>query len=73
MRRAAEGLSLAQVMRRTQQGPLRSVRQRLQRGVADRAETVRWAHSPAEALRIWWTLVDVTRTDTWRMAVGAKS
>lgn len=73
VRRAAEGLSLAQVMRRTQQAPLHSVRQRLQRGVADRAETARWARSPAEALRIWWTLVDVTRTDTWRMTVGAKS
>lgn len=73
VRRAAEGLSLEQVMRRTQQAPLRTLRQRLSRGVADRAETARWAHSPAEAMRIWWTLLDVTRTDTFRLATGAKS
>ena len=73
VRRAAEALSLTQVMHRTQQAPLRTLRQRLQRGVADRAETARWAHSPAEAARIWWTLLDVTRTDTFRLATGAKS
>ncbi|MCC7358335.1 MAG: nucleotidyltransferase family protein [Anaerolineales bacterium] len=72
VRRAADALSLAQAMRRTQQAPLRTFRQRLQRGLADRAETARWAHSPAEAARIWWTLLDVTRTDTFRLATGAK-
>jgi hypothetical protein len=73
VRRAAEGLSLDRVMRRTQQAPLRTLSQRLRRGVADRAETARWAHSPAEAVRIWGTLLDVTRTDTFRLATGAKS
>ncbi|MBF8284161.1 MAG: hypothetical protein HW378_3076, partial [Anaerolineales bacterium] len=40
--------------------------QRLRRGLADRAETARWAHSFDEWLRVWWSLVDVRRTDTWR-------
>jgi hypothetical protein len=70
VRRAAESLSVADVLRRTQQAPLRRLSQRLRRGVADRAETARWAHSPAEWLRVWWTLVDVSRTDTWQMIVG---
>lgn len=73
VRRAAEALSLAQVMRRTQQAPLRTLSQRLRRGVADRAETARWSHSPAETLRIWWTLLDITRTDTFRLATAGKS
>jgi hypothetical protein len=64
---AAERLSAADVMRRTQQPPLRTIRQRLQRGMADRAETARWAHSTGEWLRVWWTLFDVRRTDTWQM------
>jgi hypothetical protein len=67
VRRAADTLTLADVMRRTQVPPLRSVGQRLARGLADRRETSRWAHSPAEWLRVWWTLVDVRRTDTWRL------
>ncbi len=67
VRAAAEGLSLADVMRRTQKPPLRTIPQRLKRGVADRAETARWAHSLGEWLRIWGTLVDVRRTDTWQM------
>ncbi len=67
VRAAAETLSLADVLRRTQKPPLRTVRQRLQRGLADRAETARWAHSFDEWLRVWGSLVDVRRTDTWRM------
>lgn len=67
VRQVADTLSLAYVMRRTQAAPLRTVRQRLARGVTDRAETSRWAHSPAEWLRIWGTLVDVTKTDTWKL------
>jgi hypothetical protein len=67
VRAAAESLSLADVMRRTQKPPLRTIPQRLMRGVEDRAETARWAHSPGEWLRIWGTLVDVRRTDTWRI------
>jgi len=69
VRAAAEQLSLSEMMRRTQQPPLRTVTQRLRRGVEDRAETARWAHSFEEWLRVWWTLVDVWRTDTWRMLI----
>ncbi len=67
VRVTAESLTVRDVMRRTQKPPLRSIAQRLRRGVADRAETARWAHTGAEWLRIWWTLVDVRRTDTWQM------
>jgi hypothetical protein len=72
VRAVAETLSVADVLRRTQQPPLRRLRQRLARGVADRAETARWAHSLAEWLRVWWTLFDVTRTDTWHMLTGRR-
>lgn len=68
VRAVAETLSLADVMRRTQAPPLRTVSQRLARGVSDRTETSRWAHSAFEWLRVWWTLVDVTKTDTWKEA-----
>jgi hypothetical protein len=70
-RRAAEDLSVAEMLRRTQQPPLRTIGQRLRRGVADRAETARWAQTGAERLGIWWTLVDFRRTDTWRLLSGA--
>ena len=76
VRAAAESLSLADMLRRTQRPPLRTIPQRLRRGLADRAETARWAHSLDEWLRVWWSLVDVRRTDTWRMlksAIGEKS
>ena len=66
VRAVAETLSLADVLRRTQRPPLRTILQRLRRGLADRAETARWAHSFDEWLRVWWSLVDVRRTDTWR-------
>jgi hypothetical protein len=67
VRAVAETLSLADMLRRTQKPPLRTIPQRLRRGLADRAETARWAHSFDEWLRVWWSLVDVRRTDTWRM------
>jgi hypothetical protein len=69
VRVVADRISAAVVLRRTQQAPLRRLRQRLLRGVADRAETASWAHSPAEWLRVWFTLVNFTRTDTWRLLV----
>jgi hypothetical protein len=77
VRAAAQTLSLADVLRRTQKPPLRTIAQRLRRGVEDRAEAARWAHSRGEWLRVWWTLVDVRRTDTWQIIKsrisGAKS
>ncbi len=71
--RAANGLSLADMMRRTQQAPLRTVGQRLRRGVRDRAETARWAQSPGEWLRIWGSLFSFWRTDTWRLVTQRRS
>jgi hypothetical protein len=65
VRAVAESLSLADVVRRTQKPPLRTLAQRLRRGLADRAETARWAHSLHEWTRVWWSLADVRRTDTW--------
>jgi hypothetical protein len=70
VRAAAERLSLAAVVQRTQVPPLRSLPQRLRRGLSDRAETARWAHSPVEWTRIWWTLLDVARTDTFHGLVS---
>jgi hypothetical protein len=64
---AAERLTVLDVMRRTQQPPLRTIGQRLRRGVADRAETAKWAQTTHEWLGVWWTLIDVRRTDTWQM------
>jgi hypothetical protein len=73
VRAAAANLTVADILRRTQRPPLRTIRQRLRRGVADRTETARWAHSGAEWLRIWWTLVDIRRTDTWQMLRPAQN
>ena len=67
VRAVAERLSVADVMRRTQKAPLRTIGQRLRRGVADRAETASWAHSSGEWLKVWWTLFDVRRTDTFQL------
>ena len=64
---AAETLSLSDVLRRTQRPPLRTLPQRIKRGFEDRLETARWAHSFDEWRRIWGTLFDFTRTDTWQI------
>lgn len=67
VRQVAETLSLADMMHRTQQAPLRTMGQRLHRGVRDRAETARWAQSPGEWARIWGSLFSFWKTDTWRL------
>lgn len=66
-RRRVAALTLADVLRRTQQKPLRGVVQRLQRGVADRAEAARWASDWRGQWRVWRTALDVGRTDTARL------
>ncbi|MEP7200597.1 MAG: nucleotidyltransferase family protein, partial [Chloroflexota bacterium] len=71
VRAHAETISLDDVMQRTQQPPLTMLRQRLLRGVQDRAETARWAGTIGERWNVWRTLLDVTRTDTGRM-IGEK-
>ena len=70
VRAAIKTLSLPDLLRRTQRAPLLTIAQRLRRGVEDRAETARWAHSPTEWLHVWWTLLYVRRTDTWRLLRG---
>jgi len=69
-RKAADQLTVTDMMRRTQRPPLRTIAQRLRRGIDDRAETARWAQSVSERARVWWTLVDFRRTDTWRLLRG---
>jgi hypothetical protein len=57
-------LDLAYILERSQQKPLVTVRQRLQRGWQDRAETARWAVNWHGRLQVWRTLFQPTRTDT---------
>jgi hypothetical protein len=70
LRRHVATLELADVLRRSQQKPLTTIRQRLQRGFADRAETARWAPDWRGRLQVWRTALDVTRTDTGRMLLN---
>jgi hypothetical protein len=67
VRAHAETLSLRDVMRRTQQPPLTTIAQRLQRGAQDRAETARWATTWGEWWNVWRTLLDVAKTDTGKI------
>lgn len=67
LRRRIDRLSLADVLRRTQQKPLTSIPQRIRRGLADRAETARWAASWRTKWAVWKTALRVGSTDTWRM------
>lgn len=67
LRQRVATLDLAYVLRRTQQKPLVSLGQRLQRGFKDRAEIARWSPTLAGKLRVWQTAVQFTRTDTAKM------
>ena len=60
-------MDLAYVLRRTQQKPLVTLGDRLQRGIKDRIEIARWAPTLAEKWRVWQTAVQFTRTDTVQM------
>lgn len=68
--RRIEQLSLADILRRTQQAPIVTLRQRLQRGVRDRAETARWAADWRAGWQVWRTLLQPARTDTGRLLLG---
>jgi hypothetical protein len=70
LRRRIERLSLADVLRRTQQRPLVSIPQRIGRGLRDRAETARWALGWRERWRVWQTALRVGRSDTGRLILG---
>jgi hypothetical protein len=63
-------LDLEHILKRTQQKPLTTLLQRLQRGISDRAETARWAESWPARWQVWRTLLAVGRTDTGQMLMG---
>lgn len=67
MQRYAESLTLRYVMERSQQKPLTTVWQRVQRGFLDRAETARWAANWQGRWQVWRTLLQPTRTDTGQL------
>ena len=63
-------LDLEHILKRTQQKPLTTLLQRLQRGISDRAETARWAESWPGRWQVWRTMLAVGRTDTGQMLLG---
>jgi hypothetical protein len=67
LRRRIEALELADLLRRTQQKPLRSISQRLQRGWRDRAETARWAAGWRGRWQVWRTLFRPWQSDTGQL------
>jgi len=67
MRHRVTQLDLSDILRRTQQKPLTSIRQRLMRGLRDRAETARWATDWHARLQVWKSALLFTRTDTAQM------
>lgn len=66
------GLTASGLFRRTQQPPLKTVGQRLKKGLADRRETARWAGSLRAKWRIWQTALAFYKTDTASLLVGRK-
>lgn len=67
LRQRVTALCLSDVLQRTQQSPLITIRQRIVRGFSDRAETARWARDLPDRLRIWGTILRPWRTDTGSM------
>ncbi len=63
-RRQAAKLNLAGLWWQIQQAPLTGLRQRLIRGIHDRAVAARWARHSREVLRVWRSALVFTRTDT---------
>jgi hypothetical protein len=70
LRTYINALDLKHILSRTQQKPFTNLRERLQRGYRDRAETARWAEGWNGRWQVWRTLLDVTRTDTGQMLMG---
>lgn len=60
------------LFKRSQQPPLLTLKQRLQRGVKDRRETARWAGSWSEKWQVWQTALAFHKTDTASLLVGKK-
>jgi hypothetical protein len=70
LQRRIVALELPDLMRRSQQTPLVTIRQRIGRGLADRAETARWAASWQDRWRVWRTAFQIGRSDTGRLILG---
>jgi hypothetical protein len=62
-------LNLNAVMKRTQQKPLRSIPQRIARGLSDRAQAASWAIGWGAWWRVWRSALNVARTDTGRQMI----
>ena len=63
-------MNVSDILKRTQQKPLNTLRDRLERGVRDRAETARWATDWNSRLNVWATLFDFKNSDTARIMSG---
>ena len=63
-------LSLADVVKRTQQKPITTLRERLRRGFADRVETASWAADWRGRWQVWQTAFNIFATDTGQMLLG---
>ena len=72
LRRRVEQLGLTEILQRTQQRPLRTIPQRIARGLHDRAEAARWAPDLRGRWRIWQTALRASRTDTGQMLLGRR-
>ncbi|MGB1251859.1 MAG: nucleotidyltransferase domain-containing protein [Candidatus Promineifilaceae bacterium] len=66
-------LGLRDILKRSQQKPVQTLSDRIQRGYQDRAATALWASDLNSRWQVWRTLVDVTKTDTGRMLLGQKA
>ena len=65
-----EHLSLDDILKRSQQKPVNTLTERIQRGYQDRAATAVWASDTRTRWQVWRTLIDVTKTDTGRLLMG---
>ncbi len=57
-------LDAASIFKRTQHPPLKTLSQRLRRGIEDRREAARWAGSLGQKWKIWQTALAFYNTDT---------
>ncbi|MBI5711923.1 MAG: hypothetical protein HZC38_00640 [Chloroflexi bacterium] len=70
LRHRVSQLNLNDVMKRTQQKPLRSIPQRIARGLRDRAEAAAWTTNWKSWWRVWHSALNIARTDTGRQILG---
>jgi hypothetical protein len=70
LRQRISNLSLADVLKRTQQKPITTLPERIRRGLADRAETARWAADWRGRWQVWRSAFNIFATDTGQMLLG---